>query len=77
MTANNQFDSITEMLVDSGKRFFRNPELIFCRKFRHPRNPRAKNQNFSNFVLRASGDALEEVVLFYAKSSPSIQVLRG
>jgi hypothetical protein len=26
--------------------------------------------------LRASGDALEEVVLFYAKSSPNVQVLR-
>jgi hypothetical protein len=37
------------MFVDSGKHFFINPELIFCRKFRHPRNPRVKNQNFSKF----------------------------
>ena len=27
--------------------------------------------------MRASGDALKEVVLFYAKSSPSVQVLRA
>jgi hypothetical protein len=49
MTANNQFDSITKILVDSEKCFFKNPELIFYKKFRHPRNPRAKNQNFLKF----------------------------
>jgi hypothetical protein len=65
------------MLADSGKRFFRKTKLIFCRKFWHPRNPRAKNQNFSEFCLRASGDALEEAILFYAESSPNVQVLRG
>jgi hypothetical protein len=37
------------MLANLGKCFFRNLELIICRKFRHPRNPRAKNQNFSEF----------------------------
>jgi hypothetical protein len=35
-----------------------------------------KFQNAQNFTLRASGDVLEEVVLFYAKTSPSVQVLR-
>jgi hypothetical protein len=29
-----------------------------------------------NLVLRASGDALEEVVLFYVESSLSVQVFR-
>jgi hypothetical protein len=79
MTAKNQLDSVTKMLVDLGEIFFRNLELIFCRKFRHPRNPRAKNQNFfsRNFTLRASGDALEEDILFYAKNIPNIQVLRA
>jgi hypothetical protein len=30
-----------------------------------------------NFTLRDSGDALEEVVLFYAKNIPNVQVLRA
>jgi hypothetical protein len=36
-----------------------------------------KFQNARNFTLRASGDARGEIVLFYAKNSPSIQVLRA
>ena len=49
MIANNKLDSVTKILAHLGEHFFRNLELIFYRKFRHPRNPRAKNQNFSEF----------------------------
>jgi hypothetical protein len=36
-----------------------------------------KIQNAQNVTMRVSGDALEEAVLFYAKSSPNVQVLRA
>jgi hypothetical protein len=72
MTAKNQFDSVTEMLADSGERFFRNLELSAGNL--DTLGPKIKISR--HFVLRASGDALEEAVLFYAKSSPSVQVLR-
>jgi hypothetical protein len=32
---------------------------------------------YQNFILRASGDAMEEVILFYATIIPSVQVLRS
>jgi hypothetical protein len=64
------------MLADSGEHFFKNLELIFCRKFQHLRTLGPKIKISQNFTLRASGDALEDVILFYAKSSPNAQVLR-
>jgi hypothetical protein len=73
MTANNQFNSITRMLADLEQYFFRKPE-IFCRSFGTLETLGPKIKISRNYVLRASGDALEEAVLFYAGISLSVQV---
>jgi hypothetical protein len=57
---------------------FRNPNFeIFAEISETLETLGPKLQNAQNFTLRVYGGALEEVVLFYPKISPNVQVLRA